>query len=391
MIMHGMMPILIDGILGVEPVILRPATTLACGQPGITCDAQGNLIRVHKLEYTGGGHLPTEIGLSTLLEDLTIAKNNFDEVGWYHGTNSKLSGTIPTEIGLLTKLKAFHLGGNRKMSGTLPTQVGNLELTRRMIVSFQTLSGTIPSEIGRLTNIDDMLGLEMEGGYWRNSPRKGITFSGTIPSEIGLLSLADPVFLNINSISGTLPTEVAGLKRATFVQFYQNLISGTIPSEVGEMSKVGALHLMVNRLSGTLPTELAKLSYMSTLSIKDNPALSGTIPEVIARLPLLTGLDTVHTNVPNATAAFAPFMSDKSYCDVCAAHSYGALYILDQDPGCDVCKKEEKESRAEPPALLPPSGLVANAGALLFLAAALGLVAGLLARVRRRPLPLDLA
>ena len=60
------------------------------------------------------GSLPTELGLLTNLH-------------YFWVPNGGLEGTIPTEIGLLTKLYGMSLANNRQMGGSVPAEVSALQ------------------------------------------------------------------------------------------------------------------------------------------------------------------------------------------------------------------------------------------------------------------------
>jgi hypothetical protein len=57
-----------------------------------------------------------------------------------------LSGSLPTELGLLSKATAIALWKNR-LSGTIPTEIGLLEHLKRLELYFNYLTGTIPTEL----------------------------------------------------------------------------------------------------------------------------------------------------------------------------------------------------------------------------------------------------
>jgi hypothetical protein len=63
-----------------------------------------------------------------------------------------VSGTIPTEIGLLHELELLNLAYN-SISGTLPTELGNLSNLIEMRIQSTYISGSIPTQLSRLTNL----------------------------------------------------------------------------------------------------------------------------------------------------------------------------------------------------------------------------------------------
>ena len=86
------------------------------------------------------GTIPGEIGNLTRLTELGLSGN-------------QLSGIIPGEIGNLTRLTILALGDNQ-LSGTIPGEIGNLTRLTELYLTSNQLSGTIPVEIWNLTNLD---------------------------------------------------------------------------------------------------------------------------------------------------------------------------------------------------------------------------------------------
>ena len=78
-----------------------------------------------------------------------------------------------------------------ELTGTIPTQVGQLTKLQQFIMSTNPLTGAIPSEAGLLTNLSRF--------RLRNT-----LISGEVPSELGQLSLLTQVILCGNNLSGDL-------------------------------------------------------------------------------------------------------------------------------------------------------------------------------------------
>jgi hypothetical protein len=72
--------------------------------------------------------------------------------------NDNLSGTIPADVGKLTKLVSLSMT-NSKIGGTIPTEMGKLTNMRQMWLYGNWLSGSIPSELGLLTAME-IFGIE---------------------------------------------------------------------------------------------------------------------------------------------------------------------------------------------------------------------------------------
>jgi hypothetical protein len=61
---------------------------------------------------------------------------------------NKLQGTIPDELFLLTNLKSLSLLAMVHMEGTLPTYIGQLTELEAFIFTGSRVSGTLPTELG---------------------------------------------------------------------------------------------------------------------------------------------------------------------------------------------------------------------------------------------------
>ena len=67
--------------------------------------------------------------------------------------NNGLSGTIPTEVGLLTYMHKLFLSGN-ELSGTIPSELGYMTRLWTLDLTGNKLSGTVPTELGTLRQLD---------------------------------------------------------------------------------------------------------------------------------------------------------------------------------------------------------------------------------------------
>eukprot|EP00240_Pyramimonas_obovata_P003927 CAMPEP_0118957268 /NCGR_PEP_ID=MMETSP1169-20130426/62011_1 /TAXON_ID=36882 /ORGANISM="Pyramimonas obovata, Strain CCMP722" /LENGTH=359 /DNA_ID=CAMNT_0006905329 /DNA_START=287 /DNA_END=1362 /DNA_ORIENTATION=- len=207
-----------------------------------------------------------------------------------------LIGTIPTEIGLLTKLTEFLLNGNA-MHGTLPTELGLLTDLKRLLLQQNQLVGTIPTELGQATSLT-----------WCSLTDNRLT--GPVPTEIARLPLTmfflennmlsgnlsfvsmfqratlETFALGRNLLVGTIPADITRQTRLIHLGLEQNpYMHGTIPSELGLLTNLKSLWLNKMQLVGTIPTELGQATSLTWCSLTDN-RLTGPVPTEIARLPL---------------------------------------------------------------------------------------------------------
>ena len=131
------------------------------------------------------------------------------------------------------------------------------------------LTGTIPSEIGLASNLSF---------FWVFDN----FLSGTVPIEMWKhLSLFASSVENNPELGGTLPTEIGLSSSLGVLLIEKTQISGTIPSEVGLLTSMFAIEMGDANLTGTIPTELAALSSLEEFLIRGNP-LSGTFPYAMA-------------------------------------------------------------------------------------------------------------
>ena len=227
---------------------------------GVATNAQGRVIQLY-LQYNNlKGTIPSELGNLSKLTDLTLWENN-------------LTGTIPSELGNLSELYWLDIHDNG-LTGTIPSELGNLSELSVLNLGHNNLTGTIPSELGSLSNL---------GSLWLNDN----SLTGTIPSEFGNLSSLRNLSLQNNNLTGAMPSELGNLPwRMQYLDLSNNSLTGTIPSGLGNLSLLYNLHLDNNSLTGTIPSELGNFTRLNALTLGDN-SLTGTVP---SELGDLTGL-----------------------------------------------------------------------------------------------------
>lgn len=112
------------------------------------------------------------------------------------------------------------------MVGTIPSEMGQLSRLTYFNLYSNGLYGTVPSELGQLTSMTQMFGLY------------GNSFSGSIPSELGRLSMMlEDFIIGPNSLTGVIPSELGQLTGIT-AYFYlaSNSLCGEIPVEVSALN-----------------------------------------------------------------------------------------------------------------------------------------------------------
>ncbi|KAL0003753.1 hypothetical protein SO802_011314 [Lithocarpus litseifolius] len=246
-----------------------------------------NIGTLSKLQYLDlstnslNGSLPLSLANLTQVYELDVSRNNITGE-----LDRRLfpDGTSLSKTGLLS-LKNFLLQRN-KLGGRIPEEIGNLKYLVILALDGNHFCGPIPPSIGNLSHLTTLLLNQNE-------------LSGKIPISLGSLKLEN-LFLFINKLSGSVPDEIGNLsslvalhlaeKNLTVLRVAGNMISGTIPNEIVELSQIGYLDLSSNQLSSNIPAEIGKLSKLSYLILKDNK-LSGAVPAGIGGLSNLESLD----------------------------------------------------------------------------------------------------
>ncbi|GAY69411.1 hypothetical protein CUMW_271760 [Citrus unshiu] len=152
-----------------------------CNWVGITCDYEGRITDIDLLNSNIKGELG-RLNFSCFpnLKSLDL---------W----NNSLSGSIPPQIGSLSKLKCLYLHGNN-LTGTIPKEIGSLRNLEMPFLSSNNLNGIIPKEIGSLRNLRGLF-------LYSNK------LSGVLPQEIGNLKSLTELYLSLdfNRFNGTIP------------------------------------------------------------------------------------------------------------------------------------------------------------------------------------------
>jgi hypothetical protein len=119
------------------------------------------------------------------------------------------------------------------------------------------LGGRLPSELGLLRRLKKLALF-------------GCSFSGEIPVELGQLQELQTLQLHQNQLSGGIPTELGQLQELQTLRLLQNQLSGGIPTELGQLQALQKLNLSDNQLSGGIPTELGQLQALQELRLHKN-------------------------------------------------------------------------------------------------------------------------
>lgn len=146
-----------------------------------------------------------------------------------------LTGTVASQIGLLSALSVIQLQDNR-LRGTLPDAIFTPALVG-LSLWLNELTGQFPNTCNQsrgLVHIDT------------DSSR----YAGTIPTCLCALANLDQLWLRSNQISGTVPSCLGYLTRLTVLHLCENQLTGTLPTTLRQLRALTAVGLSFNRFSG---------------------------------------------------------------------------------------------------------------------------------------------
>ncbi|KEH21563.1 LRR receptor-like kinase family protein [Medicago truncatula] len=232
-----------------------------CNWKAITCNEAGSIIAIDISnddyeEVAWGNEFQTR-NLSNL--NLSCFNNLETLVIW----SVKLHGTIPKEIGHLSKLTHLDLSGNY-LKGELPPELWLLKNLTFLYLSYNRFKGEIPSSLGNLKQLQEL-------DISHNN------IQGSIPLELGFLKNLTILDLSYNRFKGEIPSSLGNLKQLQQLNISHNNIQGSIPHELRFLKILSTLDLSHNRLNGNLPIFLSNLTQLEYLDISHN-FLIGSLP-----------------------------------------------------------------------------------------------------------------
>ncbi|XP_057986499.1 MDIS1-interacting receptor like kinase 2-like [Hevea brasiliensis] len=214
--------------------------------------------------------------------------------------DNQLSGSIPHEIGNLSKLSYLNLDKNQ-LTGFLPQNIclgGSLE---RLDVNDNQLRGPIPRS---LKNCSSLVRARFDGnqlhgnisedfGVYPNLQFIDLSynkFSGEISSNWGRCHYLSNLKIAGNNISGRIPTDIGNAFQLHVLDLSSNHLVGRIPKELGKLTSLVKLILNDNQLSEGMPSEFGSLSDLEHLDLSAN-RLNKSIPDDVGSLAKLNYLN----------------------------------------------------------------------------------------------------
>ena len=239
------------------------------------------------------GSIPQQIGTLTRLRELDLGFNNLtgelplslanlSQLEYLALSNNRLHGSIPPEFGKMTNLIVLYLGYNN-LTGVIPSSLGNLTNLTYLSLQSNHIGGFIPPEFGKMKNL-----IVLYLGY--------NNLTGVIPSSLGNLTNLIYLSLGSNHISGFIPPEIGKMKSLIRLGMSYNHLNGVIPSSLGNLTNLAYLILGSNHISGFIPPEIGKMKSLISLELSYNH-LNCVIPSSLGNLIDLTYLNLGNNNI----------------------------------------------------------------------------------------------
>jgi Leucine-rich repeat (LRR) protein len=198
--------------------------------------------------------------LRTECEALVALYENTNGTAWKDNTNWLTTTTVGNWKGVT--VESSHVIEivllSNKLSGTIPSELGQLSKLVYLILNNNHLTGTIPSVLGQLSKLEFL--------YLHNNQ-----LTGTIPSEIGQLSNLAGLILADNQLSGTIPSKLGQLTQLIYLDINHNQLWGSMPSEIGNLTKLLHFDISHNYISGNVPASFANLVNLCVEGDLDEP------------------------------------------------------------------------------------------------------------------------
>ncbi|XP_074561512.1 uncharacterized protein LOC141817782 [Curcuma longa] len=201
---------------------------------------------------------------------------------------------------LSSTVKEIAFYRNPSLGGRLSGRIAGMSRLRRLIISGSRISATIPPEVGDLRSLEQLVLSQNRIG-------------GEIPRSIRRLALLKVLDLSGNRIGGAIPSEIGSLMELVKLDISSNRIAGRIPAELGRLKRLELLDLSDNQLTGGVPTWLAELENLREMHLSGNP-VGGAIPEIWEKLGGVLGVGMSRLGlVGNIPASMGVYLGRVTY------------------------------------------------------------------------------
>ena len=235
-----------------------------CHWYGVVCNSHsGHVITLSLINNNLEGTWSNSFGDLTHLVGLCLRWN-------------KIRGNLQQIWSTLTGKHLIRIDvGYNKINGVVPWQqiFENQGLLKLQLAGNSKLSGTIPSNISALRNLSFLV-------------LSGTQIRGTIPQSLISLSKLRVVGFTSLKLKGDLSVFLS-MRKLAYVLLSGNHLSGNIPSNINiSLPNIKTLHLQFNNLTGCIPDSIGHLKHLRYINLQGNP-LTGVIPYTVRFLTKL--------------------------------------------------------------------------------------------------------
>ncbi|KAK4393582.1 putative receptor-like protein kinase [Sesamum angolense] len=156
----------------------------------------------------------------------------------------------------LSFLQALDLSEN-SLDGSIPPEIGRLTRLKNLNLSFNSLAGGIP---GNLSGCYNLVNVSLDHNFMKQQ----------IPWEIGTLLKLERLYPSNNNLTGKFPASIGNLSSLQEINLSYNDMEGEIPGTIGSLTKLTLLRLGLNQFSGVFPPAIYNLSSLKYLSLTEN-------------------------------------------------------------------------------------------------------------------------
>ncbi|PRQ57367.1 putative leucine-rich repeat-containing, plant-type, leucine-rich repeat domain, L [Rosa chinensis] len=235
-------------------------------------------------------------------------------------SSSCLYGSINSNSTLfrLVNLQSLNLADNNFNYSEIPTTIRNLPKLRYLNLSASVFSGQVPSEVSQLSKLSSLdLSLNLDGvsidGLLTLNPSYlaslvhnltrlenlylgYINISSKIPQSMANLSFLTSLSLRNCQLFGEFPVRIFQLQNLKLLSVRNNPdLTGYLP-EFNQSSPLSSLVLAGTRFSENLPSSIQKLDSLEELNVGGCNFSEGLVPSFLGKLRQLTYLDISKNN-----------------------------------------------------------------------------------------------
>ncbi|XP_072963483.1 receptor-like protein EIX1 [Typha angustifolia] len=234
---------------------------------------------------------------------------SFKNLKYLNLSNAGFGGSVPPQLGNLTKLHHLDLSGNSLQSVYLVAWLPRLSSLKHLDMSGVNLSAAmdwvqalsmLPASLRVLHLFDCNLNATLSALPFYSSNLTSLMtldlrdndFHGPIPDWLlGNMTSLKELYLGSNDLVGMIPKTMKNLHKLKVLDLRENQISGDIADLMERLpSKLQSLWLGTNDLMGNLSCWIEQMTSLSTLDLDYN-SLTGSIPSGIGKLTKLSYLD----------------------------------------------------------------------------------------------------